>query len=413
MTPAVRRDHTHFVDPNGLLWVVHAKRRLLFATSVSDTLRAFLLPYAEHYRQRGWRVDAAAAGVSECEVCADAFDAVHDLPWTRRPSERANFFEAPRALRALVRREAYDLVHAHDPIAGFVTRFALRRARARGEVKVIVTAHGFHFFAGNSLHRNVVFGTLEWLASRWLDAQVVINREDVAAVHRWRFPGRARTLYMPGIGVDTSFYDPARVSSDEVAGVRQELGLAPGQALLLIVGELNPGKRHRDAVAALAASGRPQLVLACAGVGPLAAEIEEQARTLGVGERVRLLGFRRDVPALLRASIGLVLPSEREGLPRCIMEASCLERPVIATRIRGVTELVTPATGILTEVGDVAALAAAMARLVDHPQEAAALGRAGPAAMRPFDLKHVLALHDELYDRVLGDADLSATSSIE
>ena len=386
--------------------------RLLYATSVPDTLRAFLLPYAAHYRARGWRVDAAAAGVSSCERCVEAFDAVHDLPWTRRPSDRENLRDAPRALRALVRREGYDIVHAHDPIATFVTRYALRGSRARDGVRVVVTAHGFHFFAGNAWHRNLVYGSVEWLASRWMDALVVINREDEAAVKRWRFPGRDRTLYMPGIGVDTGVYDPTAVNADDVARVRAELGLAPEQQLLLMVAELNPGKRHRDAVAALAAAERPGVVLACAGVGPLGPEIERQAHALGIAQRVRLLGFRRDVPALLRASVALILPSEREGLPRSIMEASCLERPVIATRIRGVGELVSPDTGVLVDVGDVAGFAAAIRRLVDDPAAAARLGAAGPAAMRPFDLQHVLAQHDALYERLLSVRAISATSSI-
>ena len=386
--------------------------RLLYAASVPDTLRAFLLPYAEHYRARGWRVDAAAAGASGCDDCAVAFDAVHDLPWTRRPRDLANYRQAPRALRALAQREGYDLVHAHDPIAGFVTRLALRRLRARGEVGVVTTAHGFHFFAGNAWHKNLLFGSVEWLASHWTDAQVVINREDARAVQRWRFGSRERTIFMPGIGVDTSVYDPTRVSEAEVARVRAELGLGDGQHLLLMVAELNPGKRHRDAVAALAAAARPNVTLACAGVGPLAEAIAAQAASLGVAERVRLLGFRRDIPALLRASLALVLPSEREGLPRCIMEASCLERAVIATEVRGVNELVTPQTGILVPVGDVSALAAAIRRLVDDPALAAALGANGPAAMRPFDLRHVLALHDDLYARLLGERERSATSSI-
>lgn len=386
--------------------------RLLYATSVPDTLRAFLLPYGEHYRARGWRVHAAAAGASGCDACLGAFDAVHDLPWTRHPSDSANLREAPRALRALVREQGFDLVHAHDPIAGFVTRLALRRMRAEAEVGVVTTAHGFHFFAGNAWHRNLLYGAVEWLASHWTDAQVVINREDEAAVRRWRFASRDRTMYMPGIGVDTSVYDPKRVSDADVAQVRAELGLHDEQQLLLMVAELNPGKRHRDAVAALAAAERPEVVLGCAGVGPLGPEIEAQARTLGLEGRVRLLGYRRDVPALLRTSFALVLPSEREGLPRCIMEASCLERPVIATRIRGVTELVSPETGVLVEVGDVAALAAAIRRLVDCPAEAAALGAAGPDAMRRFDLRNVLALHDALYERLLAAKVRSATSSI-
>jgi glycosyltransferase involved in cell wall biosynthesis len=375
--------------------------RLLIVASVPDTLVAFLLPYAAHYRAKGWRVDAAARGAPEVALVTEAFDAVHHVPWTRSPTDPGNLTTAVRALQDLVVREGYDLVHVHDPIAAFVTRFALRSLRRRTGVRVAYTAHGFHFFAGNAPHRNALFYALEVLASRWTDAQVVINREDEAAARRWPFASRHRLTYMPGIGVDTSRYDPSAVSDEDVARVRHDLGLAPGQPLVTMLAEFNPGKRHRDLVAALARADRPGLVLALAGVGPLEGAVRDQAEALGLGDRVKLLGYRRDVPALLRASVALALPSEREGLPRSIMEGSCLERPVIATRVRGVTELVTPATGVLVDVGDVDALAGALRWVVDEPEDAAARGRAGRAAMRAFDLGPVLAMHDALYERLL------------
>jgi hypothetical protein len=149
---------------------------------------------------------------------------------------------------------------------------------------------------------------------------------------------------------------------------------------------------------------RPDVVLGLAGEGPESAAIEAQARDLGVADRVKLLGYRRDVPTLLRASFALALPSEREGLPRSLMEASCMERPVLATRIRGVTELVHDGvTGFLHDVGDVPALAEAIRRLVDAPERAAAMGHAGRAAMRRFDLATVLEGHDGVYRSLLGE----------
>jgi glycosyltransferase involved in cell wall biosynthesis len=329
-----------------------------------------------------------------------SFDEVHHVPWTRRPTDPVNMTSAVRAIRNLVAQERYDLVHVHDPVAAFVTRFALRRARAAGIVKVVYTAHGFHFFRGNAPHRNLVFRSLERLAAAWTDYLVVINQEDLAAARR--FPVAGEVVYMPGIGVDTSRYDPAAVSDEDVTRVRRELGLGRDQKLLLFVGELNPGKRHRDAVEALARTGRSDIVLACAGVGPLAQRIAAQASRLGIADRVRLLGYRDDIQALLRAAFALVLPSEREGLPRCLMEASCLERPVIGTRIRGTTELVEDGeTGILVDVGDVDALADAIVSLADDPALAKAMGRRGREAMRRFDLSHVMTLHEELYAKAL------------
>lgn len=388
--------------------------RLLIASSVPSTLTAFLLPYAAHYRRRGWRVDAISNGAPDCEACVRAFDQVHHVPWTRSPRDPVNLSQAPRVLRRVVARHSYDLVHVHDPIAAFVTRFALRRARRRLGVRVVYTAHGFHFHRGAPALRNLVFRSAEYVASAWTDHLIVINREDLDAARSFPLARRGGVTYMPGIGIDTAAYAPEHVSDDAVARVRAELGLAPGQPLLLMVAELNAGKRHRDAIEALARAGRDDVVLAFAGEGPLAGDLAALAVRLGVAARVRLLGFRSDVPALLRASFALILPSEREGLPRCIMEASSLERPTIATRIRGVVELVDASSGVLSEVGDIDALSRAIRDLADDPELAATMGAAARERVRAFDLARVIELHDALYARLLVDpsATADATSSM-
>lgn len=373
--------------------------RLLIASAVPSTLNAFLLPYAAHYRARGWQVDAAAHGAAADPGLVEAFDSVYDVPWTRRPTDPVNLTVAPIRLRALVERERYDLVHAHDPVAAFVARFALRRLRRRTGTRVIYTAHGFHFFAGNVPLKNLLYRSLEALAARWTDHLIVINQEDLAAAHR--LPVAGDVTYMPGIGIDTTRYRPGAVDDADVRRVRTDLGLADEQKLLLMVAELNPGKRHRDAVAAVARAG-PEVVLACAGVGPLEQDVRRQAAELGIADRVLMLGFRDDIETLLRAAFAEILPSEREGLPRCLMEASCLERPVIATRIRGVGELVEDGvTGILVEVGDIGALASAIRRLAGDADAAEEMGRRGREAMARFDLATVIRLHDDLYERAL------------
>lgn len=377
--------------------------RLLFATSVPSTLTSFLLPYARHYRQRGWRVDAVTSGGRGREAAREAFDEVHEVAWTRRPLEPVNLVQAPREIRRLQAREGYDLVHVHDPVAAFVTRFALRGMRGPGGVSVVYTAHGFHFHKRGRWHTNAAAWAAEYMASRWTDWLVVINEDDREAARSLAIPSE-RVMLMPGIGVDTSLYDPAVVTDDAVLAARHELKLEAHQKLVTMVAEFNPGKRHRDAIDALARSGRDDVVLALAGTGPLMDEVRQRAATLGIAAQVRLLGYRSDIPVLLRASVALLLPSEREGLPRCIMEASSLEVPVVATRIRGVEELVGEGeTGILTDVGDVDAMASAIRNLAEDPGRATEMGRAGRRAMRAYDIATVLSLHDDLYARALAE----------
>ena len=376
--------------------------RLLITASVPVTLQTFLLPYAAHYRAQGWRVDAAANGAPDSPDLAVAFDAVHHLPWTRRPHHPVNLTRAPKALTRLVQRERYDLVHAHDPIAGFVTRYALRTLRRNGAPRVVYTAHGFHFWEDGTPLGNLLFSSLERQAARWTDRLIVINDDDERATRDWPVD----VVRMHGIGIDLHRYAPHRVDPRQVTALREELGVAPHAPLFTIVAELNPGKRHRDALEALAHCGREDAILALAGVGPEERPLRALANDLGIAHRIRWLGWRNDVPTLLQASTALLLPSEREGMPRCIMEAFALERPVIASDIRGSRELVQPSTGILTPLADVGALARAMRRLIDDPEQARRMGRAGRHALAPYALPRILQAHDRLYADVLGDPSL-------
>jgi glycosyltransferase involved in cell wall biosynthesis len=373
--------------------------RLLLTATIAATLRGFLLPIAGHFRNRGWRVDGMARGVSADPECVAGFDRVHDIEWSRNPLRLGNFLGTPRRIREIVEREGYDIVHVHTPVAAFVTRFALRHLRLRGKPSVVYTAHGFHFHRGGPKLRGAAFRRLEQIAGRWTDRLVVINREDEAAARHFRIAEHVR--YMPGIGVDTSFYAPERVETAELERLARELLLEPNSVLFLMIAEFNPGKRHRDALAALAECGVPGAVLALAGAGKEMDAMRRLAASLAIAERVRFLGQRRDIPALVRLSRAVVLPSEREGLPRSLMEALSLGVPAIGTDIRGISELIAPDRGILVPLGDRSALAAAFRRLADHPDEAMAMGQRGRAAMAGYDLGVILRLHDELYDETL------------
>jgi glycosyltransferase involved in cell wall biosynthesis len=372
---------------------------LLMVTTIPGMLRGFLLPFVDHFRRRGFRVDAMAQGVGGCAECSKAFDHIWEVAWARNPLDHRNLLAARRRVRDIVADQGYDVVHVHTPVAAFVTRLALRSLRRTGRPRVIYTAHGFHFYRGGPQPRGAALRALEKLAGRWTDHLVVINREDQEAA--CRLLPRERVWHMPGVGVDLERYSPGAVPDSEVARVRQELGLNPEHRLFLMVAEFNPGKRHRDAVAALAHQGWAQARLALAGSGPLMEETRRLARAFGVSDRVYFLGFRPDIPALVRASVAVVLPSEREGLPRSIMESLSLGVPVIGSRIRGIVDLLEGGGGLLVPVGDVAALAEAMTRVINNPDESREMGRRGRQCMADFDLRKVIAMHEVLYDVAL------------
>jgi glycosyltransferase involved in cell wall biosynthesis len=389
--------------------------RLLLATTIDATIEAFLTPLADHFRALGWRVDGAAARISTNTKAAPHFDQVWDMDWSQRPLGRNNV-RAYSEIRRIVEQQGYDIVHVHTPVASFVTRMALRDLRAAGATtagagagaagaagpKIVYTAHGFHCHPGGSKLSNGVFCALERMAGSWTDALVVINHEDERLARRYRLAGDGRIYYMPGIGVDLDQYSRPSVTPAAAASVRRELGLGPDDTLFLMIAAFAPGKRHPDALRAFRAMWRPGIHLALAGTGPEMERIEALAAELGLADHVHFLGFRDDVPELLVASSALILTSEREGLPRSVMEAMAMGTPVIGTRIRGTSELLAGGAGQLVDVGDVDALAAAMRLMVDDPAAAQACVERAHSRISRYALPRVVRLHQEMYQDLLG-----------
>ena len=376
-------------------------KRLLIVTTIPVTLRAFLLPFARHFRSLGWRVDAMARGIAACERCRAAFDQVHEAPWSRSPLDVRNLTRAPGVVRQVVQSGRYDLVHVHTPVAAFVTRWALRAAAGEHRPKVIYTAHGFHFHQGAPRLTSAAYKALERTAGQWTDQLVVINQEDFEAASRLRIVAPEALHFMPGIGVDTSAWSPRATTAEQIARVRAELGLGTSDRLFTMLAEFNRGKRHADAVSALARLARADVHLALAGIGPLMEQVQSQAARLGIGRQVHLLGFRDDVPALVRASTATLLPSEREGLPRSVMESLSLGVPVIGAMTRGTRDLLSDGSGLLHAVGDVQGLAAALCRMLDNPQEAQSMGQCGRKTMAAYDIRRIIELHESLYAKAL------------
>ncbi len=362
---------------------------------------AFLLPYVQHFRHKGWVVDGMAHNISGFSPCVKAFDQVWDVEWSRNPLSPQNFRLALPKIQKIVEQGQYDLVHVHTPVAAFLTRCALRKLRTQTTLKVIYTAHGFHFYKGNSLLKNLAFGTMEKVAGAWTDYLVVINREDEAAAHRYRLVPPQQVIYMPGIGVDLARYDPQQVSAGAIAAVRQQMGLSDGDRLFLAIAELSPRKRSLDILQAFAKLKHPNVHLAFAGSGPLLPMLQQQTQDLQVQSRVHFLGLRQDIATLIRASVATVLVSRQEGLPRSVMESLALEVPVIGTNIRGTKDLVAQGSGLLVDVGNINGITAAMRQILDHPQAALIMGQRGRGHMKAFDLQQTLGLHESLYEKTL------------
>ena len=377
--------------------------RLLLLTTVPITVLSFLKPYGTYFRSLGWEVDAGARGLTQnAAELTSVFNQVHDLPWSRSALSPENLTRASSALRSLVRSGGYDLVHVHTPIASFLTRFALRNFRPG--TKVIYTAHGFHFGHSSRSPWFNPFFYCEKLAGPWTDALIVINQDDHRLALAQRIVPERNLHYMPGIGVDLSLYSRQGFGRSELHALRSELRIPPGAFLFLMIAEFNPGKRHADLLRAFQLIQDSNVHLAFAGTGLLLEETKSLAERLGVADRVHFLGFRKDIPALIAASNACILPSEREGLPRSILEAMAIGTPVLGSRIRGIRDLLADDSGLLFEVGNLQAIKDCMVTAVRDPEGLRRLAENAQEKVKKYSLPVLLQRHHQLYGSLLSQS---------
>jgi glycosyltransferase involved in cell wall biosynthesis len=199
--------------------------------------------------------------------------------------------------------------------------------------------------------------------------------------------------------------------------LRDELGFSPSAIVIVLAAGLHPRKRPLDVVEALAVAIRrhPELVLLVVGDGELRETLEEAAAKRGLGERVRLIGWRdyREVPGYLRLADMVVMPSAAEGLSRVYLEAQACGRLLIASDLPAAREVVIDGeTGLLFPVGDVAALAAAISRAAADPELRARAGaRSRVHVEREHGIEQAVARYRELVAEVTqGGSAASPTS---
>ena len=370
---------------------------ILIVTTVPATMNGFLLPYIEHLGDCGWQVDLATGPGS---VAARA-RAVHEVPWTRSPKDVLQLLRSARVMRSILVEGRFDIVHVHTPIAAAITRGSVATMRRSSRPSVVYTAHGFHFMPGQSLRRRLPPQIAERMAGRYTNRLVVINETDRASAQRLRLVQSRTIVQMPGIGVDLDWYNETPELLAASWAIRDQLAMKRGDVLITMIGELFERKGPQDAVEALALASHENVHLAIAGTGPTREALELQIQTLGLSDRVHLMGQMPDVRPLLLASRATTLPSYREGLSRAVLESLALGIPVLGSDIRGIADSVPPDGGLLFAPGDVVAIAKAF----DAIAEAPFFDEAGRLRLRrrleQYSITSLIDRHDALYEDLL------------
>jgi glycosyltransferase involved in cell wall biosynthesis len=274
----------------------------------------------------------------------------------------------------LIRRESPQIVHTHLFKSDFHGRLA---SRVAGVPVVVSTLHSIDRWAqGRS------FGGLYGWTARFADRLIAVS-EDVRRFHATYTGVPEEKFVTIENGVDIR-----RFAGFESAGqaVRKEFEFDNAAVVFGVVGRLTPPKDHSTFLkaAALILQKAPQARFLIVGEGPLQKDLQLQAQKFGLGNTLAFTGLRKDIPAVLAALDVLVFSSLWEGLPVSLLEGMAAARPVVATTVGGIPEVVLPdQSAFLVPAGDAVALAEACLRLVSDSQRDALWDRRGWRAWSP------------------------------
>ena len=374
------------------------KPKVLQVAAIETTVQHLLYPLMERLRQEGYEVHVACSPGPRAPALDREGYRMHAVPIARRLLALSHF-KALWMLFALMRKERFDVVHAHTPAAAALARIAAKLARVP---HIFYTAHGFYFHDRmQPAPYRLILWVERWLGRCCTDQLFSQSREDVQTALRERIVLPERVHWI-GNGVETQCFVQAR--ADEA--LRRELGIQSDEKVIGFIGRLVREKGVVELMQALAQVRRvlPQTKLLVIGEA-LQSDRDSRAKTdiarlirsLELKDAIVFTGHRDDIPQLLKCMHIFALPSHREGMPRSILEAMAAGLPVVVTDIRGCREeVVDGLTGRLVPVGDAAALGRALLELLQDPAKARRMGQEGQRrAIEQFDER--LALDRQMH----------------
>ena len=304
-------------------------------------------------------------------------------------------------MRKLIEQEHYELVTCHTAMGGVIARLAGKEARKKWGMKMLYTAHGFHFFKGSPKKYWMMYYPMEKFLSRYTDAIITINHEDYEMVLSHGFENK-QTFIIPGIGIN-----PERLfvaDKDKKIALRKEYGYKEDDFLLIYVAEYIPRKNHMFLIDALPelVKSIPNVKYLFAGRGRDMELTKAYANEKGVAEHIDFLGFRKDIGNLIALSDVGISASRQEGLGLNIAEEMFSGKPVVASMDRGHKEMIIHGeNGYLFEQGNKEQFLMALTSLYNNPDLIEKMGAKALATIQKFRLENSLKEMEKIYNQFL------------
>lgn len=369
------------------------KPKALVVASVASMIQQFNMHNIQLLLDQGYIVDVVCNckegnTISDEKVkemvreLAEKGVSVTHVPIPRKIYDIKGIFKSIKQIRKMCKKEKYALMHCQSPIGSVVARAAAIKARKNG-MKVIYTAHGFHFYKGAPKKNWIIFYQIEKVFSYVTDVLITINKEDYTFAKKHM--NAKQVEYLPGVGIDTEKF---WLENFDEETKRAELGITKNDLMILSVGELNKNKNQEVIIRAIAKLNDSRIHYFIAGRGDKEEYLRNLAKSLGVN--LQLLGYRTDIIELLNIADIFALPSLREGLSVALMEAMSAGLPCIVSRIRGNVDLIEEGKGgYLCEPDDVDGFKNRIGELMFKSKKKTEFSKFNRERITFFDIKEI------------------------
>jgi len=382
------------------------KIRILQVVQEPVTIWAFLTGLIHELENRGYEVEVAC-NMSSPEIADELREKgiklnIVDVQRSLNPFK---ILKAFISFRRLFKRKKFDIVVTHTPIAAFTARFAAYSCRVP---LIIYTAHGLPFMKGMNPIKYSLFYCMEKLAGKVTTGLICINEEDYreAVNKKLTKTGYIKRIY--GIGIDTEKYKPLNIDRNfkTLKIENEELSIDKNTKLIGFIGRLvkPKGVINYLEMAGDITSKRDDVIFLIAGFGPLEGYIKTFILENKLNDKVKYLGFVKDVREIFNVLDIFVLPTYYpEGMPRTILEAMAMEVPVVTTDSRGCRELVEDGrTGLIVKPQDTVGLTRAVERLIDDNELCRLMGQASrEKVIEKYEESLVINEQIEFYEKLL------------
>ena len=305
-------------------------KKVLFTANLESFFTKFLIPQLKYFKEQGYEVTIATG--LDVPYC----DKKINVNFARSLNLKQNL-ESYKQMKAIFKDNHYDIISCHTPFGGAITRLSYKDCKVKN-TKMVYMAHGFHFYKGAPLLNWLLYYSAEKYLAKFTDDLITINLEDYNLAKK-KF--KTNVHYVKGVGLDISKFN-FDISNKDKKKIRNSLGLKPSDFVMIYTAELLPRKRQIWLINTMRKNilENPNLHLLLPGNDSMNGKCQKLVDRLNLNNQIHFLGFRKDIPMLLKISDLAITSSKQEGLPVNVMEAICCGLPVVATACRGNRDLI-------------------------------------------------------------------------